>query len=155
MHLFLFCWINIIRHAKGTANTSVFLNGIQVPLTNTIKKQESIPVGCVLHTCQPYMFLWLPLGVSTGGGSHRHPPVSYPSGWGWYPPPLDIPTLLDIPSFRHTHPHTYSLHSFVDILTFSLWVSHHLLEQNDRHLWKHYLPATSFAGDNYEQTCNG
>ena len=28
------------------------------------KQQESIPVGCVLPACQPYVFRWPPLGVS-------------------------------------------------------------------------------------------
>ena len=26
-----------------------------------------IPVGCIPPACQPYMFWWLPLGISTGG----------------------------------------------------------------------------------------
>ena len=40
-----------------------------VPLRIRYKKevQESIPVGCVPPACQPYMFWWPPLGVSSGG----------------------------------------------------------------------------------------
>ena len=30
-----------------------------------MKKQDSVPVGCVRTTCQLYVFWWLPLG--TGG----------------------------------------------------------------------------------------
>ena len=30
--------------------------------------QECIPVGCILSACQPYMFRWPPLDVSTGWG---------------------------------------------------------------------------------------
>ena len=51
-----------------------------------IKKevQESIPVGCVPPACQPYMFWWPPLGVSSGGWvfSDR----SHVWGGGWIPP---------------------------------------------------------------------
>ena len=32
----------------------------------TFKQQDSIPVGCVPPTCQPYVFHWLPLYVTTG-----------------------------------------------------------------------------------------
>ena len=53
-------------------------------------KQESIPVGCVLPACQPYVFWRLPLGVSIL--------------WGDIPTPLDIPThLLTDTYWRHTH----------------------------------------------------
>ena len=31
-------------------------------------KQESIPVGCVVPTCQPYVVQWPRLDVSIGGG---------------------------------------------------------------------------------------
>ena len=33
-----------------------------------MEKQDSTPVGCVPPACQPYVFRWPPLGVSTGGG---------------------------------------------------------------------------------------
>ena len=36
--------------------------------TKNIMKQKSIPAGCAPLTCQPYLFWWHPLGVSTGGG---------------------------------------------------------------------------------------
>ena len=39
-------------------------------MTYPIMQQESIPVGCILPACQPYVFRWPPLGVSTGGRSH-------------------------------------------------------------------------------------
>ena len=32
------------------------------------KRQDSIPVGCVPSSSQPYIFQWPPLGVSTNGG---------------------------------------------------------------------------------------
>ena len=32
------------------------------------KQQESIPVGCILPACQPYVFWWPPLDVRTGEG---------------------------------------------------------------------------------------
>ena len=35
---------------------------------NFIQKQESIPVGCILPACQPYVLLWPP-DVSTSGGA--------------------------------------------------------------------------------------
>ena len=69
---------------------------IQFLYTQLQQKQESIPVGCVLPTCQPYVFQWPPLGVSTGRGGlggytypimHTHPPnapslqVQVQGGW--------------------------------------------------------------------------
>ena len=63
-------------------------------------RQESIAVGCVPPACQPYMFWWLPLGVSTSGwlgilgegilGGGMYSQV-------WYPPPR-IPTSPGIPA---------------------------------------------------------
>ena len=37
-------------------------------MVEIIKKQESIPVGCVPPTCKPYVFWWPPLGLSIRGG---------------------------------------------------------------------------------------
>ena len=74
---------------------------------NNYVKQESIPVGRVLPTCQLYVFWWLPLGVSTRGRypRGRYPrylfPVYLPPGHLpppgiptplWYLPPPPIPT---------------------------------------------------------------
>ena len=39
-------------------------------------KQESIPVECIPPACQPYVFWWPPLGVSTSGRVATHPPVT-------------------------------------------------------------------------------
>ena len=66
----------------------------------------------------------------------------------WVPTPLDIPTstTLDIPTHprRDLVPETISTHPRRDLIPetmpSSMWT--------DRHLWNHYLPATSFAGDN-------
>ena len=97
-------------------------------LSNTIarggfrRKQESIPVEYVPSACQPYMFWWLPLGVSSRGwvSQVQCPVGGYPllagptSGRGWVPtrwtysPPLNPPTLgYSPPSPRHTHPRGY------------------------------------------------
>ena len=54
---------------------------------NTGLRQESIPVGCVLPACQPYLFWWTPLGVSTGGGRGTY---TYHS---WDTNPLQVGTL--------------------------------------------------------------
>ena len=35
---------------------------------NSVSKQDSIPVGCAPSACQPYVFLWPPLDVSTSRG---------------------------------------------------------------------------------------
>ena len=61
-------------------------------------EQGSIPLGCVLPTCQPYMFWWPPLSVSISQRGGYPPQVSCPRGG--YP-------LLDIPTPRHIHPWTY------------------------------------------------
>ena len=54
---------------------------------NTGLRQENIPVGCVLPACQPYLFWWTPLGVSTGGGRGTY--TYHP----WDTSPLQVGTL--------------------------------------------------------------
>ena len=44
------------------------LNQIRREFSGNIIKQDSIPVGCILATCQLHVFQWLPLGVSTVWG---------------------------------------------------------------------------------------
>ena len=66
--------------------------------------QESIPVGGLPPTCQPYVFWWPSLGVSTSGGTSG--PMSRVGGYLGYPPPLEIPTNPRTypPPPEHTHP---------------------------------------------------
>ena len=77
---------------------------------SAFSKQESIPVGCIPLACQPYVFWWLPVDVSTRGGGytmglgifttpgHTHPLI--------YPPLyIPIPDKSNCP--KHTHPLLY------------------------------------------------
>ena len=94
-----------------------------------VYKEESIPVGCVPPVCQPYVFRWPPLDASTdgldGGGLMSNVGKgkgrSTGEGCGGCTVRSNASRLLvtwDPPPWA------------------------------DRRLWKHYLPATSFAGDN-------
>ena len=97
-------------------------------LQNTLRvwvqvQQDSIPVGRIPPACQLYVFLWPPLDVSTSGDG-----VGLRSDvWGREGVPQHVTcprmNVMCIP-----HP-----------------------EQNDRHLWKHYFPASSFAAGNNVQ----
>ena len=85
-----------------------------------LTQQESIPVGCVLSTCWPYVW-WLPPGVSNGGEWVPTLPWTYS--------PLDI----------WTNPLPWTLVPEIPPSPNSM---------TDRRLWKHYLPATTIAGSN-------
>ena len=58
---------------------SVWKNDTKFPTLSAVifskhfQQQESIRVGCVPPTCQPYLFQWLPPGVRTGGGWQVYP----------------------------------------------------------------------------------
>ena len=113
---------------------------------------ESIPVGCV----PPVMLLgvgYLWSHVLSGGGvslvpcALRYPTPGYPAPKP-YPPldtlPLDIPCSLDIPCPLDTLPPWTSDQE-------GAWDQRYPPPprgQNDRHLWKHYLPQTSLACSN-------
>ena len=114
---------------------------IQFLCTQLQQKQESIPVGCVLSTCQPYVFQCPTLGVSTGtaglGGytypmMHTHPPHA-PSlqvqvqGEGWVYLSYDT---YPHPTPWHIHPHL------------SLWETHHLPLAYPPLLWHTHLPGS-------------
>ena len=130
-------------------------------ICRNIWKPENIPVRCALPACQPYMFWWLPLGVSTsgnGGWVSQVPWYTHTYGHTHFTPPghtahLDIaPRHIPHPSGHtptpswHTHPLLVTLggHHWkhTDPLTCPpLWKA-------DKHLWKHYLPATLLEGVN-------
>ena len=99
-----------IRVAEKPANSSnqrcqMFQEQI-ISFPETDNEQESVPVGCVPHACQPHMFWLLPLGVSIGGGL-RVPQVPCPEWvgmdipWDLEYPPMDIPTPLVTPGGHH------------------------------------------------------
>ena len=107
--------------------------------------QDSISVGCVPPTCRPYLVvtqvpvtrLWWVLTLLLrshvlGGG--RLPSLDIPTPWIYPPLAHNIPPrrglIPDIPTSRKD--------MGPQIPAPTLWT--------DRHLWKHYLPATSFAG---------
>ena len=69
-------------------------------------RQESIAVGCVPPACQPYMFWWLPLGVSTSGWVGILGEGILGRGYVsqvWYPLPR-IPTSPGIPPLGYLPP---------------------------------------------------
>ena len=80
--------------------------------------------------------------------------------WGGYtylppriPTPSAIPPWYTCPPPRHTHP-TPQKNLGPDIPTYpqeapGTMHTHPHPKQNDRQLWKHYLPTTSLAGGNY------
>ena len=82
-------------------------------------KQDSIPVGCVLLTCRPYLVVsQVPVfGEGEGGewvgtvvdpGYCPEVPCLGCGGGGGHRPTPNIPTLLDIPTPGHTYPkHTH------------------------------------------------
>ena len=91
-------------------------------LSKNYHSQESIPVGCLptVSVVSPctHSQMYLPWGPMSRGG------WTYPPREGtWYQryPPLER-------KWDQRYPHSR--------------------EQIDRHLWKHYLPATSLAGGN-------
>ena len=102
-------WTEFLTHASEniTLPQTSFSGGNKV-------QQESIPVGCVVPTFQPYVFWWLPLAVSTSGGQYhvREYPRSHVQGNGG--------GYTMGPGGVHTHPQTFSPpgHTHQDILTF-------------------------------------
>ena len=62
-------------------------SGMYIDEGKKLRAEESIPVGCVPPACQPYIFWWLLLGVSTSRGGGRHL-VPTPHPWDTYPPYL-------------------------------------------------------------------
>ena len=48
----------------------------QVFMVSINTEQDSIPVGCTPPACQPYMFRWPLLDVSTGGSAEVGPQVN-------------------------------------------------------------------------------
>ena len=59
-----------------------------------VYQQESIPDGCVPPACQPYVFWWLPLGVSNREISIPEVVVGIPRG---FPRGLSIPEVVRVP----------------------------------------------------------
>ena len=101
--------------------------------------QESIPVGCV-PTAE--------VASTMGGGSRVYPALGYPTPcFPDYSPgyPAD-PRYITTPKKGHetkdSLPHERN------------WYQGYPTPNVDRHLWKHYLPATSFAVGKYHVTCS-
>ena len=109
-------------------------------ICRNIWKQESIPVRYALPACQPYMFWWLPIGVSTSGDE----------GWvfqvPWYtnthgntdPTPPGHTPHLDIPPRHIPHPSGHT---------------HPLLVTLGGHHWKHTDPSPAPHFEKQTDTC--
>ena len=88
--------------------------------------------------CIPYLGGgWVPPQALCLGGGYSPLGYSYPPGQT-YPPPLDIPIprrdlVAKLPPRKDMGPEV---------------PTHPTPEKDVRHLWKHYLPTTSIAGDN-------
>ena len=93
--------LTLVKQNKLQASPFLVLNfslrGINKMLTQYSK--ESIPIGCVLLSCQLYVFWWLAQGISSGKGISQVPKqVSCPGPWTY------SPFLLEYSPPRHTHP---------------------------------------------------
>ena len=88
---------------------------------------ENYGKGCISPAWKLYVFQFqlLPLDVPWGGGEYHH--QMWLVGL-WVSQGMGIPKGVP-----------YLSHNARDIATPTI-------EQNDRHLWKHYLPATSLGG---------
>ena len=62
-------------------------------------EQESIALGCILSICQPYIFRWPPVGVSTDGEGGRSSSEQVWTGFKWWPP--DVSRVGPHPSLGH------------------------------------------------------
>ena len=101
-------------------------------------RQHSI-VGCVLPTCQPYVFWWPPLDVSTSEGGRVCPQTSkqvWTSHQWWLP---DVSSGGRVSrSNGWGYPNMWPFQ----------WPGYPTPVRCGTCLWKHYLSQTSFAGGN-------
>ena len=100
-------------------------------------QQESIPVGCVPPTYQPYVLWWPPIGVSTGGGEY---PRTYVQ-WGGVGIPWDLGYP---PLYIHTSPpgHAHSLDTPTPWTRPPPGHAHSLLVTHGGHHWRHTHPLS-------------
>ena len=106
------------------------------------KQQESIPEGCVPPDYRSYPMV-------SGGGRVPNPlyistPADAPAPEHTHAP--DIPISWKEPGTRNTHPLERTWYQRYPLLVRTWDQRHPPPPSTDRHLWRHYLPATSFAG---------
>ena len=62
------CTNHLMEHGDCLCgNISIFISIYNFEMPNIFSEQENIPVGCVLHACQPYMLGGHQISVLVGG----------------------------------------------------------------------------------------
>ena len=84
----------------------MILNNFLGTTFSNLDLPQNIPVGCIPPACQPHLFWWPPVGVSTDGGVCRYleGEVGIPTLSLRYLPPestWDLSTSMDRMADRH------------------------------------------------------
>ena len=106
-------------------------------------EQESNPVGCILPACQSY-----PMSRREGGVPPPRGPMSRGHSLPDITTPYTYPPTACIPHKRPGTKDTHHLERTWGLGYPSSGAHPQVNRMTDRHLWKHYVPATSFAGAN-------
>ena len=119
-----------------------------------IVKQVSFPVGCVLTVCQLYMFQWpLPDVSIRWGGGGRSSREQVWTGLQWWSPNVRAGgggrSLGLMSRGEAVGPLVWYWWGGMWHIPWCMGCTYTPILWTDRHLWKHYLPVTSFAGGNY------